>query len=366
MKLVLATPLYPPEPGGPATHTRFLEEWLPRFGIEVTVIAYRRVASLPKGIRHLKYLLLVYRAARSSDAVFAQDTMSVGVPAYLAARLARKPFLVRVPGDHAWEQGRQRYGVTDDLDTFQTKRYRWQVELLRSISRYVVRHADKVIVPSSYFERLVGGWLGDARGSLVRIYNGIDFSVIPEKPEMLPDRPFLVSVGRLVPWKGFGGLISLLTRLPEWSLVIIGDGPERTRLGALVRENNLDSRVSFTGNVSRAQVLGWLSVADAFVLNSSFESFSYQLVEALAVGVPTIATNIGSIPEILENEEQGILVAPDDFDALCVALRSVRTESTRWSERIVAGREKARDFSAERTARAFAALIEGVVKSARI
>jgi glycosyltransferase involved in cell wall biosynthesis len=150
MKILLATGLYPPEVGGPATYTKQLEDELPTHGIEVIVLPFSSVRALPAGVRHIAYFWKCLRIASRVDVVYAQDVVSVGLPASIAARLAHKKFLVRVPGDYAWEQGRQRWGVEDELDPFQTKKYGWRVEVLRAIERRVVRQASSVVVPSEY------------------------------------------------------------------------------------------------------------------------------------------------------------------------------------------------------------------------
>ena len=361
MKLVIATPLYPPDIGGAAAPTLFLEHALPARGVEVETVPWSSVGAWSKGVRHALYTLRLLRAARRADALLAQDTVSVGLPALLAARLAHVPLLVRVPGDHAWEQARQRFGVTDSLDEFQTKRYGWRVELLRRVARVVVRRADLVIVPSEYFKTIVSEWV--ARRTDIRvIYNGIDLAIVPARPSRLPARPFFVSVGRLVPWKGFGELIELTERMPGWTLVIIGDGPLYDDLVALARARGVTDRVLFAGSLSRAEVFGWLGAADAFVLNSSFESFSYQVVEALGAGVPTIATAIGSIPELIHDGVEGVLVDPGDLDGIEGALRSVHADSALWRGRTDAAQRAAARFSAEATAEAFAEAVREVVR----
>ena len=116
MKLVIATPLYPPEPGGPATYARTLEEELPKRAgekWEVEVVKFADVRALPKLRRHLAYARLVYSAARRADAVLALDPVSVGLPTMLACLFAWKPYFLKVGGDYAWEQGTQRFGVTE-------------------------------------------------------------------------------------------------------------------------------------------------------------------------------------------------------------------------------------------------------------
>src|SRR6185436_880397 len=104
MRILVATGLYPPESGGPATYSKFLVEKLPALGVEVSVLPFSRVRYLPKLVRHVAYFFACASLAREADIVYAQDTVSVGLPAALAAFVARKKFMVRVPGDYAWEQ----------------------------------------------------------------------------------------------------------------------------------------------------------------------------------------------------------------------------------------------------------------------
>lgn len=361
MRIVIATPLYPPEIGGPATHTLFLERTLPTKGIKVAVVPWSRVKRFPKVVRHALYAWRLWRAARGAQALFAEDSVSVGVPAALAASLARIPLIIRVPGDHAWEQGRQRFGVTDSLDDFQNRRYGWRIEFLRRLARFSLSRAALVIVPSDYFRKIVGRW-GVPPERLRVIYNGIEpETAIP--PRDLPARPFAVSAGRLVPWKGFDTLIELAARMPAWSFVIAGDGPLRKRLETAARERGVTLRVRFIGSIPRAELLGWLEAADAFVLNSSFESFSYQVVEAMGAGTPVIATAIGSIPELVHDKTHGALVKPDDLAGLESALESVLTDAAGWRERSEAAKQKARAFSAEATGEALASSLRAVVGS---
>src|SRR3989338_11012397 len=116
MKLVIATPLYPPEIGGPATYAKLLEEGLPGKGIEVELVKFSEVRHLPRLIRHYAYYRRVLRAAKSADVVLALDPVSVGLPAMWAAKRAGKSFVVKIVGDYAWEQGQQRFGVMQNLD----------------------------------------------------------------------------------------------------------------------------------------------------------------------------------------------------------------------------------------------------------
>ena len=122
MKILIATGIYPPEIGGPATYSKLLYDTLPSHNIEVEVLPYREVKNVPKIFRHFWYFLKVLRKGRGVDIVYAQDPVSVGLPSAIAALVLRKSFLLKIVGDYAWEQGRQRYGVEGSLDDFVSKR----------------------------------------------------------------------------------------------------------------------------------------------------------------------------------------------------------------------------------------------------
>jgi glycosyltransferase involved in cell wall biosynthesis len=343
MKIVIATGIFPPEIGGPATYAAILARELPKHSIKADVLPFSTVRHLPRIARHVAYTYALLKRGRGADIIFVQDTVSTGLPALVASRLLRTPLLLRVPGDYAWEQASQRFKVFDSVDDFQRKRYGLGVWVLRSIQKLVSRNADRVIVPSEYFKHIVIGW-GVRPHRIDVIYNSVE-KVEPVLPAHMPPRPFMVSAGRLVKWKGFGTLVELLPRIPEWRLVIIGDGPLRESLASQARERGVAERIIFTGAISRDEVMGWYYSADAFVLNSSFESFSYQVAEALQAGVPIIATNIGSLPELVESGREGMLIAPNDLKGLEGALKSITEEPDLWRERTDAAERKAEQFS---------------------
>ena len=345
--LTIATPLYPPDIGGPATYTKLLESELPKREVMVKVVSFGGSRHLPKGIRHIHYFFRLFQAAKGSDALLAQDPVSVGLPALLAARLRRITFIIRMPGDYAWEQAVQRFGVDDSIDEFQHKHYGVRVEWLRSLQKFVSKRAAHVITPSNYFKKLVAGW-GISESKLVTIYNGVDFT---EQPTFLekPAVPTMVSAGRLVPWKGMEMLIEILPKLPDWELRILGDGPERAYLEAKANTLGVKTRVHFMGALPHKELLGWCKVADAFVLNTQFESFSFQVVEAMMCGVPVVTTTVGSLPELITSGQEGILIAPNDDKAFIEAIKSTVAEPELWNERTERAQEKAVEFSIDKT-----------------
>ncbi len=347
MNILVATGIYPPEIGGPATYTVLLEKELPRFGHTVAVLPFAVSRHLPKVFRHLNYAWKLRTMAKGSDVIFAQDVASVGFPALVVAKLLGKKFFVRVPGDYAWEQAVQRFGVTETIDDFQGKRYGLSVGVLRFIQTCVTRYADVVITPSNYFKHLVSGW-GVSKDRIYTIYNGVDLAVTAAAVEKRNSFT-VVSAGRLVPWKGFEMLFNIIKEQPNWQLVILGNGPEMQRYQAFVSEHSLEERILLKGSVSRAEIFGWCAAADVFVLNTEFESFSYQLVEAMSVGAAVITTTVGSIPELITNGVEGVLLSPNDTEGFVAAIKSVATEPEVWAARKRAAQAKAQIFSITRT-----------------
>lgn len=358
MNVLVATGLFPPDIGGPATYAKLLSEELPRRGVPTAVLSFGVVRMYPKGIRHLLFLWKLLRQARPADVIFAQDTVSVGFPAAVAAWLLGKKFFVRVPGDYAWEQAVQRHGVSDSIDIFQHKRYGARTELLRRAQRWVVGQADCVITPSEYFKTLVAGWVRNPE-KVTRIYNGIELPTQLESREVarktvhvLSEEILVVSAGRLVPWKGFTGLIdavvSLRTQGP-WRLVIAGDGPERERLANHIVLRHAEDYVQLVGILSQPELNTYLRAADVFALNTEFESFSFQTVQAMGQGVPVVVTDVGNLREIVTDGVEGLVVPVRTPDALSKALLTIGSQKDIRSRMGRAGAERAQDFSIQKT-----------------
>lgn len=331
MRLLIATGLYPPESGGPATYAKLLEERLPALGFEVSILPFSRVRHWPKIIRHAAYFWKCLQMARSADVVYALDTVSVGFPSALAAKLAGKKFLVRVPGDYAWEQARQRFGVTDDLDDFQSKFYGPRVGLLRAIQRFVVRSAHTVVTPSNYMQKIVAGWGAESRV----IYSSIDLTSSYELPKNRPEGFLVVSSGRRVPWKNFDGVERVVAKEKNWHLFIAEELP-------------------------RAQALGWVKAADVFVLNSSYEGLSHALIEAMALGTPIVATAVGGNPELIEDGINGLLVPLHNDEALYAALKRIEADKDGALARAQSARASTKKFSIDTTITEFVKLLQTI------
>src|SRR3989344_1002711 len=118
MNILFAASLYPPDTRGPATFAKQLVDYLKTRDASITVVPFREVRGLPPGLRHFVYFCKLLLRGRRAFIVLALDPVSVGLPAFFAARLLRARFVLRIGGDYAWEQGVQRNGIKDTLDEF--------------------------------------------------------------------------------------------------------------------------------------------------------------------------------------------------------------------------------------------------------
>ena len=332
MKILIATGLYPPDIGGPATYTVFLEKHLERHGVAYEVLPYNIVRKYPKIIRHVAYLVKLLLRARGVTVFYALDTVSVGLPVCIAGFITRKPYLLRVPGDYAWEQGQQRYGVTELLDTFQLrKKYPLPVRVLVCIQRLVARRALHIIAPSEYMKGIVALW-GLSIQNITRVYTELKEIFIVDSKEVLRDgfhyTGFVISTAaRFVPWKGLDGVIRVTHILREEglpvSLEIIGDGVLRNSLEALVDTLHARAYIHFLGAISHQEVGRRVKSADVFVLNTSYEGLSHHLIEAMSLETPIITTPVGGNRELIEDMKTGIFVPYQDDVALAQAIRQL-------------------------------------------
>lgn len=353
MKLLVATPLYPPEIGGPATYVRQLEEGLPSLGITVEVVKFADVRNLPKLFRHHAYYKKLLEKARDVDAILALDPVSVGLPASEAAKKLKKPFFVKIVGDYAWEQGVQRFGVTASLDEFVTqKNVPLPVSFLRFTEKKVAERAVRVIVPSTYLKGVVSAW-GINPDRITVVHNAVSLPALSSSEMYVQhfSRPRIVSIGRLVPWKGMDGVIDAVAALNERggsaSLAIVGEGEEKVRLEVEARKK-LPGLHVFTGRLSHEKTLAILKDADVFVLNSRYEGLSHLLIEATLLHVPIVATDAGGNKEVVEHEQNGLLVPPGDQNALTEAIARIVTDAS-FAEKLRRGAQVvAKRFASER------------------
>jgi glycosyltransferase involved in cell wall biosynthesis len=158
-----------------------------------------------------------------------------------------------------------------------------------------------------------------------------------------PGRPLLLAVGRLVPAKNFALAIDAVAQLDDATLVLAGEGPLREELMAHARAAGVDHRVVFAG--LRRDARSVMAAADAVLVSSRSEGLPMVLLEALAAGTPVVATAVRGIREVLTDEENALLVEPEDARALAGAASRVLSDETLATRLADAGRRLAAEHS---------------------
>jgi glycosyltransferase involved in cell wall biosynthesis len=219
-----------------------------------------------------------------------------------------------------------------------------------SVARWTLRRADRVIALTRREAGLLAS-LGVPPERITVIPNGVDLSEFGARPAP-PSSPTVrvLYVGRFYPrQKGLDVLIRALAEIPKRtpvSLRIVGEDwggtEELLRLAASL---GVRPRVEFTGAISRSAVLTEYKGADLFVLPSRFEPFGIVLLEAMAAGLPIVATRVGGVPEVVEEGRTAVLVPPGDPTQLALAIGELARDAGRRQVLGALGRERARQFS---------------------
>jgi len=158
------------------------------------------------------------------------------------------------------------------------------------------------------------------------VYPGFDMNLIREKLPRSRDAIKLLFVGNWDPRKGLKALVEAVHRLnnPKIVLDIVGDDSFYPRYTGEIKRKvahwGFEDRIRFHGRIDRESIGKFYSEADIFVLPSSYEPFGIVFAEAMSFGLPIIATDAGGIPELVEHEENGLLVPPNNADALADAI----------------------------------------------
>src|SRR5215216_432201 len=206
--------------------------------------------------------------------------------------------------------------------------------------REICAAAEFVAAETDYSRDFLRERCPDSAAKIHRVYNGIDLERFPmsreqtARPAVAPYQlPRIVSVGRLVAFKGFDDLIDacaeLARRRINFVCDIIGDGPLRETLRAKIEQLDLSSRVNLLGSLSQGSVLEKLQAADIFALASTTDAqgatdvFPTVILEAMASARPVVSTRLAGIPELVVDGQTGMLASPGNSTALAHALEQL-------------------------------------------
>ncbi|MCH2102590.1 MAG: glycosyltransferase family 4 protein [Planctomycetes bacterium] len=344
MRVLITSPIFPPDLGGPSVYVPSIGRFLVERGHQVKVIAFcsdpapaghpfevESIARGPLPLRYLKAFWRVFREAKRFDVVYVQEHLAF--LHILAAKLRGVPCVIRIMVDGSWEiSHRKGWCGDDDIMTFQGKRYGWKVSLVQRLQCTWWRWAKHIITCSDFLRGILVntyGVEGEKVQTIFNAYHGPPAESVKETREearetlgLRQDRRYLLTICRLMIWKQVDRIIEALRELPEdVELIVCGDGPEQDAWEELARSMGLEGRVHFRGNVAHDLVPLYIRAADIFVLYSRYEGLSHTLIEVQTLGTMAVASAVCGNPEVVQDRETGRLVPVDDTRALAKVLQ---------------------------------------------
>ena len=358
-RICLMTETYYPIVGGGETQARALSQDLVRAGYPVTLVTRRSERQFarheqldganlyrlsPSGPGHLKkWAMLVtatfflFRYRRTYDIILVSGYRVLGIAAVISARLLGKRCILKA--DNNGEMSGEYF-----TQGIRNLHLQWAGHLIGAAvaaRNALFRRCDRFVALSTDIRHELQLHKVDA-SAIVTIPNGYDperFNPARDEHERLQLRrrlglnetgQLVVFTGRLLRSKGLPLLVSVWRKVaaahPDTTLVIVGSGRGlmgscEDEIRAAVAQQALVGRVLFAGSVSNVE--DYLRSSDVFVFPTEDEAFGISLIEAMACGLPCIATTVGGIKDIVRHGMTGILVAPGDAEALCEALHTM-------------------------------------------
>lgn len=191
-------------------------------------------------------------------------------------------------------------------------------------ARWAFAQADRVLPVSAALQTSIEQYGIHAR--FHRVPNVVDTGLFTPPPAPCPphDPMRLLFVGSLIPLKGVGFLLDALAQVQrqrqDWCLDLVGDGQDRATFERQAAELGLAPQVNFHGWKTKSEVAGFMRQADLFVLPSLWDNMPCVIVEAMASGLPIVASDVGGIPEMVDAPVIGALAPPGDAGALAAVL----------------------------------------------
>lgn len=310
----------------------------------ISIKGLGRDVSVLKDLQATLHILSIIIKER--PAVLHVNSSKVGVLGTLAGRLLFIPKVIFTC--HGWAFNEDRPG--------------WQKTILKFLQWLTVLFSHTTIVVSEGVKKDMN-WLftkkkmqvvplgrtvanlksrEDARGILAMQVKDNTISLYDHTDDI-----WLGTIAELHPTKGLDVAINAIALLSHHTqnlrYLIIHDGDERARLAKLVKDLGLEENVFFTGTIENAATL--LPAFDIFLLPSRSEAFGYVLIEAGQAGIPVIASRVGGIPEVVLDQETGILVPPNEAEALAGAVKALLNDPARREEFAAAHHERSLTFS---------------------
>jgi len=376
MHILIINSEYPPIGGGAGNASAHIARQLVKLGQQVTVLT-ARYGDLAReqddhGVRVLRLPALRRKADRSTAAeqmAFMFSAALLGLPLVLRLRPhVALAFFGAPSGAATWFWSffvSLPYVVAlrgGDVPGFRPYDFARVHKRLAPLLRRVWRRAAAVVANSQGLRAL--GHAFEPKVPIAVIPNGVDLEQF-KVAERQWQPPRLLFVGRVVYQKGLDILLDALSALKDksWTLDIVGDGPRREKLQAQAHELGIADRLNFLGWQNGAELVRRYADANLFVYPSRHEGMPNAVLEAMASGLPVLATHIAGNEELVAHEETGLLVATEDVDALHAALSELLGDANERKRMGAAARKRVEtQYSWQRVSKEYLDLMQRVLE----
>lgn len=310
MKILMISSYYHPYIGGAELYCKEVAERFVNKGYEVHVLTKNlsnlkeyefinkvhihriktpNINFLRSALSFNKFLRKAKSMIKNTDLIHAHITYPNGMLAYKLSRKYQIPYIVTLQGD--------------ELMNYPEKK---PLKLLKPLIKKTLRKADHVHCISNALKQIAIKEFQVNQDKITIIPNGVNLSYFKKaKPYIFPyKRPIAITVSRLSKKNGIDLLLKIIQKIPDISLVIIGNGPEKTELQDYVNKNKLN--VYFLGEKENKEIPSLLKGADFFIRTPRTEGLGIAFLEAMASKIPIVTINVGGIPDIVINEFNGL------------------------------------------------------------
>lgn len=321
VKIILATPLFPPEIEALSTYSKDLAEHL-KNDHDIVVAVYASQTEKIDGVKILKinkrqplvvrlfnFTVKLLKISKEADVIYAQNAVACGLPAIIVQTLKKVPVVVNFAEDEAWKRAISLGLSEKSLDEYlkqksDNQKNNWIIKL----QGWVLRRASKVVVSSQALADIVAKNYKVPKENIIVNYRPEDkIQKLSFLTEVIKGQIF--TTGRLVDWAGFDKLILAVSKLKDAKLIIAGDGPIRKKLEKLVEELAIADRVKFLGQISTAENWYLRQTSQVYFANFSGNNFLRETTLSLLAGSQVVAFDTPLAREILTNN----LVSENDL-----------------------------------------------------
>jgi len=335
---------FPPRPGGVGRVVYDLSYALSRHGVEVHLIVpsggvqdeenngdvkIHRVGGGPQGVKGFASFCWnsyrkILRVCKDFDIDVVHGQIADGV---LWSLRRNRPYVVTIHGVIADELGR-----VGDFRSFRYLRKMFGYPILARLEKLNADNSDIVTTVSGYSKEMIAKHYRILPRKIRLIPNGVKVEPFDLPRDGVNEKQTILCVGEITARKGFQFLFlalpHILTVHPDVQLVMIGEGPEKSRLMELSQRLGVQDKVKFLGHVIRESLIQQYERSSVFCLPSLHEACGIVLLEAMVSGKPVVSTSVGGVPEVVKDGETGVLVPPQNVAALAEAINTLLSDDS--------------------------------------